>query len=163
MLARSAREGSAVTVLFIDLDDFKLVNDTLSHRAGDQLLVAVAGRLREAVRDADTVGRLGGDEFVVLTESSAAGEDPGEIAGRLSQALGAPFGLKGHPGPLQAKASIGVAVAAAGSSAEQLLCDADVAMYGAKSKGGGCARFEPGMQEALAGYGRSQVSRRPGT
>ena len=84
MLARAARHGNAVAVLFIDLDDFKDVNDTLGHGVGDEFLVAIAERLRGVVRDADTLGRLGGDEFVVLAECPQAQSGPGEIAARLT-------------------------------------------------------------------------------
>jgi diguanylate cyclase (GGDEF)-like protein len=136
MLARCARQRSSVAVLFIDLDDFKLVNDTLNHSVGDQLLVAIATRLREVVRDADTVGRFGGDELVVLAELTGGSDDPGEIVARVREVFAAPFTLEGRPDPLQITASIGVAIAQAGSSAEQLLCDADIAMYRAKSQAG---------------------------
>jgi diguanylate cyclase (GGDEF)-like protein len=145
MLARSARHGNAVAVLFIDLDDFKVVNDTLGHGVGDEFLVAVAERLGGVVRDADTLGRLGGDEFVVLAECPQAQSGPGEIAARLTGAFAEPFAVEGRAEPLRLSASIGVASAAAGSSVEQLLCDADIAMYRAKRQGGGCVHYKAGM------------------
>ncbi len=148
---RPPRYGNAVAVLFIDLDEFKLVNDTLGHGAGDALLVAVAERLSGVVREADTLGRLGGDEFVVLAECPPAESGPGEIAARVTGAFTEPFAVERLPEPLRLSASIGVASSAAGSSAEQLLCDADIAMYSAKGQVGGCARYEPGMEQALVG------------
>jgi diguanylate cyclase (GGDEF)-like protein len=151
MLARSARRGGGVSVLFIDLDEFKLVNDTLGHHAGDRLLVAIAGRLQRMVRESDTLGRLGGDEFVILAEGGEAGSGPGEMAKRVGGAFGEPFALQGHSEPLRLSASIGVAVAGPGASAEQLLRDADTAMYRAKdSRNGSCVRYEPGMELSLA-------------
>ncbi|HZI90920.1 MAG TPA: GGDEF domain-containing protein, partial [Thermoleophilaceae bacterium] len=152
MLARSARHGSSVAVLFIDLDDFKLVNDTLGHAVGDRLLVAVAERLRSLVRDADTLGRLGGDEFVVLAEGPAA-MSPAMIAARLAETFVETFALDGQPSPLRLSASIGVAIATSESSAQQLLCEADVAMYCAKAQGSAWGRYEPGMAAVLKGRG----------
>ncbi len=154
MLARGARQGNGVAVLFIDLDDFKLVNDTLNHSTGDELLVAIADRLREAVRDADAVGRLGGDEFVVLAELTGGSDDSRELLARVREAFAAPFALEGHPDGLRVTASTGVAIGVPGSSAEQLLCDADVAMYSAKYGGSACARYEPGMHQALRDHSR---------
>ena len=162
MLARCARQGGGVTVLFIDLDDFKLVNDTLGHGVGDQLLVAVAGRLRGLLRDADVLGRLGGDEFVVVGESRSSGDGHHELAGRLLAAFQEPFVVEGHPDPLRVSASIGIAIGEPGSSAEQLLRDADMAMYGAKAEGNACARYEPRMRDALGDYGRSHAPPRVG-
>ncbi len=160
MLARCAREGGGVTVLFIDLDDFKLVNDTLGHSVGDQVLVAVAERLRKLLRGADVLGRLGGDEFVVVGESRSAQDGPSELAGRLLAAFAEPFIVEDHSDPLRISASIGLAIGKPGCSAEQLLCDADMAMYSAKYAGSGCSRYEPEMRDALRAAA-SQVPSRP--
>jgi len=145
-LTRSREPGPAV--LFLDLDDFKDVNDTLGHGAGDLLLGAVATRLRAAARPGDTVARLGGDEFAVLLEDVA---DPiaAELAAqRVIDALLAPFRLGGRE--LVVRASAGVAPAGPDDDADTLLRHADLAMYAAKVAGGGRVRvFEPGMSAAV--------------
>ena len=135
MLARSARTKTPVAALFIDLDNFKGINDTLGHAVGDELLRAVAARLDAAIRGADTLGRLGGDEFIVISEDLAAGEGPQLIAARLIEALKHPFQL----GPekqtrVTVTASVGIA-AGEHSCAEELLREADIAMYRAKWDG----------------------------
>jgi diguanylate cyclase (GGDEF)-like protein len=122
-----------VAVLFIDLDDFKIVNDTLGHTVGDQLLVRIAERLNGAVRTADTVARLGGDEFAVLLESGA---DPVRCAERITGALHEPFFLASQT--IRATASVGVVELTDGDSpvtADVLLARADIAMYAAKRSG----------------------------
>lgn len=134
MLEGECREENGVAVLFIDLDGFKGINDTLGHSAGDQLLAATAARLRAAVRDSDTLGRLGGDEFVVLAGCVSDAETLEELADRLCRAFAEPFSLGLACGPLRIGASIGVALAQPGCSAAQLLHDADLAMYTAKSR-----------------------------
>ena len=138
MLARSGDEpggdGVDVAVLFIDLDGFKAINDTLGHSAGDRLLAATAARLRAAVRAGDTLGRLGGDEFVVLTSPLPASTALQELAARLRDAFAEPFAISLDRGPLRITASIGVAVARPGCSAAVLLHDADQAMYSAKGR-----------------------------
>ena len=93
LLARSRRHGTPVAAVFIDLDNFKLINDTLGHRAGDELLCAVAARLQGAVRETDTLGRLAGDEFIVLAEELSLAAGPELIAERLLEALSEPFTL----------------------------------------------------------------------
>ena len=126
--------GSAdTTVLFVDLDDFKTINDTLGHAAGDDLLVAVAERVRACVRPGDLAARLGGDEFGILLECDT--DDAAEqIASRLVEALRVPFVLHGRE--MQVHASIGIASAShGGSTADELLRNADVAMYNAKAGG----------------------------
>ena len=132
-LARGARDGSVVGVLFIDLDDFKVVNDTLGHATGDQLLIAVAERITGALRDYDTAARLGGDEFAALIENV---QDPGaveETATRILAALAEPIVIES--GPLQAVASIGITTTPEADSAEELLRQADLALYVAKGAG----------------------------
>jgi diguanylate cyclase (GGDEF)-like protein len=132
-LGRRPDEGEPPTVLFLDLDDFKTINDSLGHTAGDDLLVAVAGRVRNAVRNGDIAARLGGDEFGVLLSSPRAGEAEA-VAERLIRALRAPFTLHGRE--LLIHASIGIATSTAGDRlADDLLANADIAMYSAKSSG----------------------------
>jgi diguanylate cyclase (GGDEF)-like protein len=131
-------------VLFIDLDRFKDVNDTLGHPAGDQLLVSVAERLRVVLRPDDTAARFGGDEFALLVEDISA-DDVTEVAERVLGALAAPFVVKGKE--VAVGASVGVAVSAPGDTVDDLLRNADVAMYTAKHAGRGRhAFFQPDMQ-----------------
>ncbi|MDT3443919.1 GGDEF domain-containing protein, partial [Pseudofrankia sp. BMG5.37] len=136
-VAAHQADGRPLVVLFCDLDDFKAVNDTLGHGAGDELLRAVAGRLRGAVRQEDLTARLGGDEFAVLMHDPS--DDPratGEsTAWRIQEAMRPGFQVHGRRRDVQA--SIGVAVAEAGSpatSTEELLHRADQAMYAAKNR-----------------------------
>jgi diguanylate cyclase len=127
------RDRRPVALLFLDLDDFKIVNDTLGHTVGDQLLVRIAERLNDAVRTADTVARLGGDEFAVLLEPGA---DPMHCAERIVGALHDPFFLASQT--IRATASVGVVELADGDSsvtADVLLARADIAMYAAKRSG----------------------------
>jgi diguanylate cyclase (GGDEF)-like protein len=135
MLARAVRSQTPVAALFIDVDNFKSINDTLGHGVGDELLRAVAARLEGVVRHADALGRLGGDEFVVIAEELSASVGPELVAERVLEALSHPFKL----GPEQetrvtVTASIGIAVGQR-TSAEDLLRDADIAMYRAKWDG----------------------------
>jgi len=145
-LVRAGRTGVGVAVCFVDLDEFKTVNDSLGHAAGDALLVAVAERMQRCARASDTVARLGGDEFAILLEDV---EDVGEalaFASRLAAELGEPFVIQGAE--LFTSASIGIA---SGSAAgDDVLRNADVAMYRAKAAGGGRYEvFEPKMRAAL--------------
>ncbi|GAB3855521.1 diguanylate cyclase domain-containing protein [Dactylosporangium cerinum] len=133
-LAR-ARRGSPVAVLLIDLDGFKQVNDTHGHAAGDQLLVAVAQRLRDGIRGADTAARLGGDEFAVVLDGMDSAEDAVVVAGRLLTAIQAPLLFAGTE--LTPRASIGVAGWHGHAKIDELLHDADTAMYAAKTAGKG--------------------------
>ena len=146
MLARARRTRTSVAALFIDLDGFKDVNDTLGHRVGDELLRLVAARLSDGLRASDTIGRLGGDEFVVLAEgpSSVA---PDMVAVRLLQALEEPFPLDSEARPLlHVSASIGI-VSGIYDSAGDLLRDADIALYEAKAGGRNrYVTFHPAMR-----------------
>jgi len=135
-LARRADDGTDVAVLFCDLDGFKLVNDTIGHEAGDEVLRVAAGRFANSVRPSDTLARIGGDEFAVLIESD--GDLPAEadaIASRLLQAMAQPVEIRGIP--MIVTTSIGIAVASRGGerTPDDLLRDADTAMYSAKAAG----------------------------
>jgi diguanylate cyclase (GGDEF)-like protein len=155
MLVRSARHRRPCAALFIDLDGFKEVNDTLGHEAGDHLLRAVADRLRAAVRDSDTVGRLGGDEFVVLADGASLNAGVEVVAERLLDVLREPFELPHADHPMPVRASIGIALGES-HTASELLRDADIALYSAKDAGKGCYRiFAPEMQ--LAAKARAEV------
>ncbi|QYJ15822.1 hypothetical protein Rxycam_01650 [Rubrobacter xylanophilus DSM 9941] len=133
-LARAGRSGDVLAVLFIDLDNFKFINDSLGHEAGDRLLVAVARRLSGATRPGDTVARLGGDEFTVLLEGIADGGEAMRAAERVAEVLRDPFRVAGRE--LFVSASVGISVSAAGSgSVEDLMRGADLAMYEAKREG----------------------------
>jgi diguanylate cyclase (GGDEF)-like protein len=150
MAARGAREGTSVAALFIDLDNFKTINDTLGHGMGDELLKAVAARLQGVVREVDALGRLGGDEFVVLVGDLAPDAGPTLVAERLLDALKQPFKL-GPEGDttVSVGASIGIAVGDR-ATAGTLLRDADIAMYRAKWDGRNrYALYETGMQDAV--------------
>src|SRR5581483_528485 len=134
-LSRGERTPNRVAVLFLDLDGFKLINDGLGHDAGDALLVAVARRLRGALRPGDTLARFGGDEFTVLCDQLAEEDQALAVAQRLSDALLEPIGL---PGGVEVVVSTSIGVAYSGrpdDSAEHLLRNADVAMYRAKEQG----------------------------
>ncbi len=134
-LARLHRGRTPVAILFIDLDRFKAINDTLGHAAGDELLILVAQRLREVLRDSDTIARLGGDEFVILAEDLEGDAEAIAVAERVLHALEEPFRLAGAD--ISMRASVGVSVAHDPSTnAEDLLSEADVAMYRAKGSGG---------------------------
>jgi diguanylate cyclase (GGDEF)-like protein len=150
MLARSTRERTAVAVLFIDIDNFKAINDTLGHAIGDELLCKVAARLEQVVRQVDAVGRLGGDEFVVVADQLSPSISPEMVAERVLDALQPPFQLGTDEGTrLNVTASIGLAVGER-ISADDLLRDADIAMYRAKRGGKNrYAVFETAMHESL--------------
>ena len=150
MLARCARSQAQVAALFIDIDNFKTVNDTLGHGAGDQLLQAVAARLDGVVRGSDALGRLGGDEFVVICEELSLEAGPELIAERLLEALKPSFKLgAGEETRFTVSASIGIALGGR-TSAEELLREADIAMYRAKWDGKNrYAVFETGMQDTI--------------
>lgn len=146
-LARGARKNSPVTVLFLDLDNFKTVNDSLGHAAGDRLLVDAARRLASCVRASDLIARLGGDEFAVLVEDAASVEEVLVVASRIGTALSRPFMLGGKE--VFVSASIGIARSSQGESSDDLVRNADVAMYVAKTRGKGQhVLFEQEMHDA---------------
>jgi diguanylate cyclase (GGDEF)-like protein len=133
-LARLQRNASPLALLFVDLDHFKVVNDSLGHAAGDEVLVQAAERLRRALRPTDTIARFGGDEFVVLCEEAAGRAEAEEIAGRISVALARPFRVGDQEVVLTA--STGIVIANdTHTDAGALLRDADTAMYRAKERG----------------------------
>jgi diguanylate cyclase (GGDEF)-like protein/PAS domain S-box-containing protein len=146
-LERTRRRGG-VAVLFMDLDEFKVVNDSLGHEAGDLLLTVVAQRLGRCLRPEDTLARFGGDEFVVLLEEVG---DPGEavrVARRITEELRRPFVLEGRE--LYVSASVGISFGTARTkNPEDLLRDADTAMYRAKEGGGGFRVFDQSMYERV--------------
>jgi diguanylate cyclase (GGDEF)-like protein len=129
-LVRADRGATPPTILFLDIDRFKAVNDALGHSAGDQLLTAVAERFRHCVREEDLCARLGGDEFAVLL---AAGADPDEVAQRIIAAISFPFEIAEN----EISISVSIGVATGLDEAETLLRHADVAMYEAKRAGAG--------------------------
>ena len=147
-LARVSR-GERLGVLCLDLDSFKSVNDTLGHQVGDELLKAVANRLRGCVRETDTVARVGGDEFAIVQTGIDQATDTATLARRICDELRAPYDLLGHA--VVVDASIGIAVAPYdGTEPIELLKNADMAMYGAKTHGRGTYRFfEPEMDARM--------------
>jgi diguanylate cyclase (GGDEF)-like protein len=147
-LERCPRTDRDVAVLFVDVDDFKAVNDRFGHAHGDELLVALAGRLRALLRVEDTAARLGGDEFAVLLEEVADGADAVLVAERLLDELQRPVEVSGHE--VTVGASVGIATGCV--SADDLLRNADFAMYQAKAGGRGrYALFEPEMHATALG------------
>jgi diguanylate cyclase (GGDEF)-like protein/PAS domain S-box-containing protein len=147
-LDRTARSGLGVAVVYLDLDGFKMVNDSRGHEAGDQILQEVAIRVSSAVRSLDTVSRLGGDEFAILIEESARALDEAEtVAERVLQSLTAPFMVDVQQ--IGLSASIGIAIGDVSCTASSMMRDADVAMYKAKTTGKGqWALYEPAMRTA---------------
>jgi diguanylate cyclase (GGDEF)-like protein/PAS domain S-box-containing protein len=132
--ARQARGGSGIAVLFVDMDGFKQVNDSLGHAAGDELLVAVARRLRAAVRPTDTIARYAGDEFLVLIEAVASAADALEHARRVTRAVQAPYALDGNSLCLTASTGVYLGTDPA-EGADSIIHKADTAMYRAKRQG----------------------------
>lgn len=149
-IARAARDGAVrerIAVIFLDLDDFKKVNDSLGHAEGDRLLTLIASRLRNATRESDTVARLGGDEFAILLEGVGDDSETLAVVGRVTDCTSAPAVLSSTE--VTPRASVGLAYVAPGDTADDLLRNADVAMYRAKEIGlGGHAIFEPQMHAA---------------
>jgi diguanylate cyclase (GGDEF)-like protein len=149
MMARSRREGISVAAIFIDIDEFKEVNDTLGHSAGDELLAEVAARLTEVLRKGDSVGRLGGDEFVALVAGPSLEAGSKVIADRILTTLRKPFTVTTSTSPLTITASIGIAEGIR-AIPEDLLRDADIALYRAKVEGKNrAAIFSSLMQDAV--------------
>ena len=145
-LRRSRRRDRGVAVVFLDLDRFKLVNDSLGHKAGDRLLVDVAMRLSSALRPSDTLARFGGDELTLLCEDIGDAEDARAIAQRLLDTFAEPFLVQDGEAFLQA--SIGIALSRDGFEApEDLIRDADAAMYRAKARGQGVELFDEAMRQ----------------
>jgi diguanylate cyclase (GGDEF)-like protein/PAS domain S-box-containing protein len=150
-IERQGRDGDPVTILFMDLDDFKTINDSLGHAEGDRLLAEVGERVKGSLRAGDTAARLGGDEFAVLLEDGGDGVDAAEVASRILGRLEAPFHLEGND--VFVRASIGIASADQAEvtrpeGSEELLRNADVAMYMAKEAGKGRYQvFEPAMHD----------------
>ncbi|HET6866116.1 MAG TPA: EAL domain-containing protein [Solirubrobacteraceae bacterium] len=147
-LARSRRTHQPAAILFLDLDDFKTINDSLGHEAGDELLRAVAVRIASTVRAEDTAARLGGDEFAVLVEPPDDENDARPIATRLLAALAEPFDVAGRE--LRVSASVGLAWSDGSVGIRELMRDADTAMYAAKDAGKNTVRtFETGMHRRV--------------
>jgi diguanylate cyclase (GGDEF)-like protein len=139
-IAQLGRDGGHCSVLFLDLDRFKAVNDTLGHAAGDMLLRTVAERLQSCVREVDTVARLGGDEFAVVQSGLDRPEDGAVLARRIVQVLGEPYDIGGHR--VSISTSVGISVAPAdGTLSQKLLKNADMALYKAKADGRATWRF----------------------
>lgn len=133
------RSGQSISLLFVDLDHFKVVNDAMGHDAGDELLTQAANRIRHCVRETDTVARMGGDEFAIILSQVNDRVDAGNLAEKIIDSLGRPFVLAGAE--LSLSASVGIATCSTdGDTPEQLLKSADLAMYEAKRAGRGCFR-----------------------
>ena len=154
--------GSKLAVLYLDLDRFKGVNDTLGHPMGDELLKVVAGRLRHCVRETDTVARVGGDEFAIIQAGIEQPLDTATLARRIGEAVRAPYDLAGHA--VVVDTSIGIAIAPNdGAEPDGLLKAADMALYGAKADGRGTYRFfEAGDGHAHEGAARARDRAAPG-
>ncbi len=144
-----SRRDQEVAVLFLDLDDFKSVNDTLGHHAGDVLLASVADAIRRTIRAGDTVARLGGDEFAVLVDQEATIEGTSELASRILSAISVPVEIAGRA--RTTNGSIGIAIGPSGeATADELMRRADIAMYVAKSEGKArFTLFDPALHESV--------------
>jgi diguanylate cyclase (GGDEF)-like protein len=136
-LARARRSGRKVAVMFLDLDDFKTVNDTRGHEVGDELLVALTPRLTAALRPSDTIARFGGDEFVVLCEDLDEDQDALLIAERIAEACSGPMAVGGHEHAVTLSGGIVLVGEPGRATPSSVLRDADAAMYRAKSGGKG--------------------------
>ncbi|GAA3456304.1 bifunctional diguanylate cyclase/phosphodiesterase [Dactylosporangium matsuzakiense] len=150
LLGTALDRATPTAVLLIDLDDFKLINDTLGHAVGDEVLTTVAERLRAAVRHDDMIARLGGDEFAAILHD-VAGEAAIRVAERIREALSASVRAAGHE--LLVRASVGVATSEPGDEVDTLLRNADLAMYAAKERGkGGHFVYVPGMTTRIVAH-----------
>jgi diguanylate cyclase (GGDEF)-like protein len=154
------KRGEQIAVFCLDLDRFKDVNDGYGHSVGDRLLKAVAGRLRQCVRETDIVARLGGDEFAIMQAGTSQPRDATSLASRLIEAIGAPYELAGDH--VTVELSIGIALAPGdGVDSDQLLKNADMALYRAKSDGHGLYRFfEPEMDARMQARRRLEIDLR---
>ena len=149
LLARNRRNNTVGAALFVDLDGFKDVNDTLGHGAGDRLLQSVAARLTGSLRGVDTIGRMGGDEFVVLIDGASEHRAPDMVAERILDVIRQPFEIAEAAAPIVITASVGIAVGHR-DTPEDLLRDADVALYQAKAAGKNCHEtFRPEMEATV--------------
>jgi diguanylate cyclase (GGDEF)-like protein/PAS domain S-box-containing protein len=149
-LARSRRDDGGLAVIFLDLDDFKTINDSLGHAAGDEVLTTVAQRLAATIRASDTVARFGGDEFALLLEDVASVQEAADTAERIMEALGQPVALAGKELTLHCSMGISVPGDDATADADELIRDADAAMYIAKRDGkDGYRLFEPAMHDGV--------------
>jgi diguanylate cyclase (GGDEF)-like protein/PAS domain S-box-containing protein len=149
-ITRGRRERRGLAVIFLDVDDFKTINDSLGHAAGDEVLIEVARRLDASIRGADTAARFGGDEFAVLLEDLEDSQEAADAAERILEALAVPL-MAGHK-ELSLRCSLGISVGEheSGSDADEMIRDADAAMYIAKRDGkGGYRLFEPAMHEGV--------------
>jgi diguanylate cyclase (GGDEF)-like protein/PAS domain S-box-containing protein len=147
-LGRGVRRPNLFAVLFIDLDDFKTVNDSLGHAAGDELLVAVARRIESCLRPEDTCARLGGDEFAVMIESISGPDGAETVARRILDAMAVPLSILGSE--VTAQGSVGIALGTGEQTTTEILRSADLAMYRAKGEGKGrYALYEPSMHEGV--------------
>ena len=139
-LADARRNAGRLAVMFIDLDHFKTINDSLGHAVGDELLIAVAGRIRASLRETDTVARIGGDEFVIVLPGIDGPEDAARIADKLIESVGTPVSIAGHP--LHTSPSVGISLYPDdGRNIDTLMKNADTAMYYAKQHGRNNYRF----------------------
>ncbi len=149
-VARARREHSGLSVLFVDLDDFKTVNDSLGHAAGDTVLLEVARRLDACVRASDTAARFGGDEFAVVLEDITSAQEAADTAERILESLAAPLTVDGKEIYIGSSLGISVVTGEPSADADELIRNADAAMYIAKREGkGGYRIFEPAMHEGV--------------
>ena len=158
-LSRARRRSTGVALLFIDLDNFKTVNDTMGHAAGDELLTVIAKRLRSCLRASDSAARLGGDEFAILLEDLSVEAEPATVADRLIDIIRKPVEIAGKD--VFVGASIGIATGDLALASDELLRNADVAMYTAKREGKNrFSIFQPQMQQAVMGRAKLEVDLR---
>ena len=148
--ARAQRRGHHVGLLYLDLDGFKSVNDTLGHSAGDQLLMSAGDRLRNSIRDSDVGARLGGDEFAILVDDISGIKDAEVVAARILGALSVPFTVKRQSVAISASAGLSISDSEGSKQAEELLKEADEAMYAAKKAGKGQYKTSASASPALA-------------
>ncbi len=149
-VARNRREQSGIAVIFMDLDDFKTINDSLGHAAGDEVLIEVAKRVATSIRATDTAARFGGDEFAILLEDISSAQEAADTAERILEALVEPLRLEHKELAVRASLGISVVESDAAPDADELIRNADAAMYIAKRDGkGGYRLFEPAMHEGV--------------